>query len=270
MTEVAPITEEEYAHFQQFIYQAAGIDLGPTKKVLVAARLAKRLRHHRLNSFEQYYHLINGNTYPQEKQIAIDLLTTNETYFFREPAHFDFLRNKILSTWKSGRLFRAWSAASSTGEEPYTLAMVLADKLGMTPWEIIASDISTRVLEAARKGHYAMVRTEGIPKDFLRKYCLKGKGSQEGTLLIDRKLREHVHFRQINLNQPLPDIGQFDIIFLRNILIYFDQSTKQAMVKRILQQLKPGGHFFIGHSETMKGINNSIKLVAPTIYQKPV
>ncbi|GAB0077998.1 hypothetical protein TOC8171_34010 [Pseudomonas syringae] len=179
------------------------------------------------------------------------------------------MRQQVLTKVAPGKVFRVWSAASSSGEEPYSLAMTLAEQLGTTPWEVIGSDISTRVLTKARSGHYPMERTETLPHTLLVKYCLKGTGRQEGTFLIDKSLRNRVSFIQVNLNETLPDLGEFDVIFLRNVMIYFDQETKSKVVARLLPRLKPGGYFIISHSESLNGVNDTLKLVAPSIYRKP-
>lgn len=268
------ITDTEFFKFQKLIYQLAGIHLPITKKMLVAGRLGKRLRHYQLPSYNAYYQLINTPGQDAERQIMVDLLTTNETYFFREAGHFDFLRDNVLAHWPRQKNFRAWSAACSSGEEAYTLAMLLMDKLGeTTAWEVLGSDISSRVLETASHGHYPLSAASGIPQDYLRRFCLKGVRAQAGTFLIDKNVRQHVSFRQVNLNESLPALGQFDLILIRNVLIYFNQETKQAILQRILPLLKSGGYCFIGHAESLLGVNspdihNSLTLVAPTIYRK--
>jgi chemotaxis protein methyltransferase CheR len=267
--DAAPLKDGEFQQFQAWLYRAAGINLTPAKKALVAGRLFKRLKHHRLNSYGDYFQLIMGHDASAELQVALDLLTTNETYFFREPKHFDFLRQQVLPKVTPGKTFRLWSAASSSGEEAYSLAMTLADGLGSTPWEIIGSDISSQVLAKARSGHYPLARTRTIAQPLLVKHCLKGTGSQEGTFLIERSLRERVHFMQINLNQALPNIGEFAVIFLRNVMIYFDQDTKRKVVARMLPLLKPGGYFIVSHSESLNGISDALKLISPSIYRKP-
>ncbi len=259
----------EFEQFRAWLHRTAGISLAPSKKALVFSRLSKRLHQRGLSSFGDYFRLIMQATETVELQTALDLLTTNETYFFREPKHFDFLRTQVLPKVQPGRTFRVWCAASSSGEEPYSLAMTLADGLASTPWEIIASDISSRVLVKARHGHYPMERVDNIPKHLLSKYCLKGTGSHEGTLLIERKLRDQVQFMQINLNTALPKIGEFDVVFLRNVMIYFDMDTKREVVARILPLLKPGGYFFVSHSESLNGITDSLNLITPSIYRKP-
>ena len=265
----ATLRDDEFNQFRTWLHRTAGINLSDAKKALVSGRLSKRLKHHDLASYGDYFRLISQSTEAAELQIALDLLTTNETYFFREPKHFDFLRGQILPKAQAGKTFRLWSAASSSGEEPYSLAMTLADGLSSTPWEIVASDISTRVLEKARSGHYDMERAHHIPQSLLSKHCLKGTGSQEGTFMIERSLRSRMQFMQINLNTTLPKLGEFDVIFLRNVMIYFDIDTKRQVVARMLPFLKPGGYFIVSHSESLNGITDVLKLVSPSIYRKP-
>ena len=268
LSEAVPITDQEFLQFQKLIYQAAGINLAPSKKALVCGRLSSRLRMRAVNSYGEYYRLLVSGEEPAEMQIAIDLLTTNETHFFREPKHFDFLRQHIAAGVKPGCTYRVWSAACSSGEEPYSIAMVLADCLGDGPWEVVASDISTRVLDKARIGHYSQARAKNIPRHYLMAYCLKGIGRQKDTFLIDKMLRGRVQFMQINLNESLPRIGEFNVIFLRNIMIYFALETKQLVVRRMLPLLKPNGCFIVGHSESLNGVVDGLSLVAPSIYKK--
>jgi len=263
-----PLTDQEFQQFQKFIYEVAGISMSPAKKALVSGRLAKRLKAHGCHSYGEYFRLVmdgKGN----ELQMAVDLLTTNETYFFREPKHFDFLRNTILPGLPSTRPVRIWSAASSSGEEPYTIAMVLDDVLGSRAWEVIGSDISQRVLERAQSGHYVMERGHDIPVNLLSRYCLKGIGQYEGTFLVSQELRNRVKFSQINLNQALPKMGEFDVIFLRNVLIYFNNDTKGQVVARVLETLRSGGYFFVSHSESLNGVTHGLTMIKPSVYRKP-
>jgi chemotaxis protein methyltransferase CheR len=264
------ISDREFAQFQLFIFEAAGITLSNTKKALVSGRLAKRLNHFQLDSYGDYFRLISSGKEPDEVQMAIDLLTTNETYFFREPQHFEFMKSELPKDVQYAKPVRVWCAAASTGEEPYSIAMLLEDCLGSLgrPWEIVASDISMRVLERAATGHYSNLRTAGIPPQYLRKYCLKGTGKQAGTILVKRNLREQVQFRQINLNSALPQLGTFDFIFLRNVLLYFNLQTKRQVVKRVLSMLKPGGWIFISHTETLHDISDAVDAVRPATYRK--
>jgi len=263
----ATLNDTEFTHFQQMIFNIAGISMAPAKKALVAGRLAKRLKHHGLDSYAAYYQLLSQHK--DEAQVAVDLLTTNETFFFREPRHFDFLRDSILPGHSRGRTFRAWSAASSSGEEAFTLAMVLADCMGETPWEILGSDICTRMLDRARTGLYPMERIRGVPPAALRAHCLKGIGSQEGCFMIAPALRRRVQFAQVNLNEKLPDVGEFDVIFLRNVMIYFQTETKRQVVARLLTKLRPGGFFIVGHSENLNGLVHGLETLRPSIYRKP-
>lgn len=264
----ATISDQEFSQFQKLIYQLAGIHMSEAKKALVCGRLAMRLSEYSLDSYGEYFDLITDKNNADELQVAVDLLTTNETYFFREPKHFDFLRTSILSGHKPGRNFRVWSAACSSGEEPYSIAMVLADHFGDGQWEVVASDISTRVLEKARTGCYPLERTTGISHEHLSRYCLKGVASRKNTLRVDEKLRSRVNFMQVNLNQSLPPMGDFDLIFLRNVMIYFDQETRRQVMRRILPQLRPGGHFMISHSESLNGVVDTLQVLAPSIYLK--
>lgn len=266
----ASISRQEFDRFRQLIFDQAGITLADSKMRLVTGRLAKRLRHHGLKSYGEYLRrLAQGGLGAGEMQTMVDLLTTNETHFFRESAHFEFLQQEVLSGLTPGRGVRIWSAACSTGEEPYSLAMTCAETLGEGPWEVLGSDINTSVLAKARSGHYSMDRARGIPQPLLKRYCLKGKGSQEGTFLIIPELRRRVTFKQLNLNASLSLRQPYDVIFLRNVMIYFSLATKQAVVARMLPLLKPGGHFVVGHSESLNGVTDELQLVKTTIYRKP-
>lgn len=265
---ITSISDREFGNFQRFIFDAAGITLTSAKKALVSGRLAKRLHARQLDTFAAYFELLTSGEDAAEVQTAVDLLTTNETYFFREPKHFDLLRDTAAQATGNAP-FRVWSAASSTGEEAYSMAMVLADTLGSRPWEVMGSDISTRVLERARVGHYPLERGRHIPPPYLKRFCLKGIDAQAGTLLVQRELRQRVSFTQVNLNGPLPQLGSFDVIFLRNVMIYFNGDTKRQVVARVLAPLKRGGLFCIGHSETLNDVTDALVQVAPSIYRKP-
>lgn len=265
--EMLPLSEKEFRQFQSMIYQAAGINLSDTKRSLVSGRLAKRIRQQSLRSYGEYFQLLMRER--EEFQVAVDLLTTNETYFFREQKHFDFLRDRILPQIRCQASIRIWSAACSSGEEPYSIAIQLTETLGQRAWEVFGSDISTRVLEQAASGLYSMGEVEDVPRGLLSKYFLKGIGSQEGKVLVDPLISNRVRFLQINLNDTLPALGEFDVIFLRNVMIYFDLETKKKVLRRVLSQLRPGGYFFVSHSESLNGVTDALQLVKPSIYQKP-
>jgi chemotaxis protein methyltransferase CheR len=262
------ITDAEFTGFQRFIYEAAGISLSAAKKQMVSGRLAKRLSALGLPAYTQYLALLKSGKSPGEVQTAIDLLTTNETFFFREPKHFEMLHRLATSARERGSPLAVWSAACSTGEEPYSIAMVLAECMPDLHWSVSGSDISDRVLQRARVAHYPLSRAQHIPQTYLKRFCLKGRGEQEGTLLVERSLRGQVTFQRLNLNEDTSSMGRFDVIFLRNVLIYFNPETKRRVVERVLSHLKPGGHFFIGHSETLNEVNSSVLQLAPSIYRK--
>jgi len=264
------ISDREFGLFQKLIYDKAGISLSDAKRSLVVSRLNKRLRELELDTFEQYFNIVVSKNSERELQYTINMLTTNETYFFREQQHFDFLKQKILPRIKSTSGFSVWSAASSTGEEAYTTAMVIADSLAISGnWKIIGTDINHDVLEQARCGLYPITEKGKIDKHYLAKYCLKGVRAQEGMLLIDKKLKNHVSFEALNLVGTWQrDLSDFDLVFLRNVMIYFDTETKKRLINRIADRLKIGGHLFIGHSETINRLTDRFKIVQPSICQR--
>lgn len=263
---IRPITDVEFGRFRELIHQIAGISLNPSKKIMVGGRLTKRLVHHGLATYGDYFRLVNSSEFPEEKQIMVDLLTTNETFFFREPAHFEFFRDQLLKNLQTDHA-RLWSAACSSGEEVYTLAMLMAEHW-RHGWSILGTDVSHRMLKLASRGHYPLARTSGIPPGLMRKYCWRGVRTQANTLLIDKSLRERTEFRFLNLTEKLPSIGRFQVIFLRNVLIYFDSETKREVVQRIAAALEPGGYLFTSHTETLHGIDAGLETVRPSIYRK--
>jgi chemotaxis protein methyltransferase CheR len=199
---ISVLNDQEFKQFSDLIYRIAGISMSPAKKPLITSRLAKRLKHHQLASYGDYFRFITSARGKEELQEAVDSLTTNETHFFRELKHFDFLRQRIIPARQVGKGLRIWSAACSSGEEPYSIAMVLDELLGKEPWEVVASDISTRVLDKARSGLFPIERLPEIPKPYLTRYCLKGVDEHDGTLLIEKSLRDRVRFISHNLIHP--------------------------------------------------------------------
>ncbi len=267
-TRAFAISDKEFELFRKFIYEQAGITLTPAKKPLVVGRLNKRLRFYNHQNFGQYYNYIHDQD-AEELQIAIDLLTTNETYFFREEKHFEYLAQHLKAHPPGNSTLRVWSAASSSGQEAYTLAMVLAETLGANAnWEIVGTDISTRVIEKARAGIYPMTETQKIPQEYLRKYCLKGVRKHDGFFLVDESLKRHVEFRHMNLLDKWERLGQFDVVFLRNVMIYFDTPTKKTLAERIAKHMQPQAHLYIGHSESLNGVTNVFRALRPSIYMK--
>jgi chemotaxis protein methyltransferase CheR len=262
------LTANEFDWLRRFLFERTGIELKDGKEPMVMGRLDRRLRHHGMSSYAQYLQVLaQGDA--AEVQMAVDLLTTNETYFFREPQHFDFLRDLYAGRRAPAEPIRVWSAASSSGEEAYTIAMVLASTLPAgQAWEIVGTDISTRVLETARRGMYPIEASAKIPRPFLRDYCLRGRDDYEGFLAIDRGLRGRVVFREANLTDVPEDLGMFDVIFLRNVMIYFGPDTKQRLVSRVVRMLRPGGHLLVSHSETLSGMQSGLEMVRPSIYRR--
>jgi len=265
---VPELSDNEFMLFKNLMYTRVGIALSNEKKRLIVSRLLKRLRILNVKSFKKYFDLIKEDK--DEMQLAIDLLTTNETYFFREKIQFDYVIDHILPNYQKYSAFNLWSAASSTGEEAYSASMILAEYFGLGGrWQVLGTDINTDVIRRATEGLYPSKAAENIPHPYLVKYCLKGVRSNEGTLLMNRMLKHHTKFKIMNLIEGWPsDMRHFDIIFLRNVMIYFDKSNRQKLVGRIAQRLNPRGYLIIGQSESLNSISSRFKLVAPSIYQR--
>lgn len=267
---VLELSAQEFDWICRFLYERTGIALKDGKQAMVMGRLENRLRRLQLAHYQQYFSLLGRPGYEEETRLALDLLTTNETYFFREPRHFEFLR-EVIDGIRGNSSFRIWSAASSSGEEAYTAAMVIADQGRLSRWEITGTDISERMLEKARLGLYPMQQSERIPSAMLKRFCLRGKEEYEDFFMIDPVLRQRVNFLSVNLIQPLPpSLGEFDLIFLRNVMIYFDLPTKQKLLRQMLSHLKPGGYLLVSHSETLNGVSNELKMLFPSVYQREV
>ncbi len=266
------ITEKEFERFRALVYKESGISLGPHKQSFLVSRLAKRLHALDLRSFQQYYELVTSDPSGAEFARMLDLISTNKTEFFREPAHFEFLRDCILPELKETKQIRVWSSACATGEEPYSIAITLFESVtDPTDWSfrILASDLSTRVLEKAANGMYEEDRIRHLPTAVARRHFLRGKGARAGLVRVKPHLAAVVKFRRINLmNERFPIKSPLDVIFCRNAMIYFDRPTQEAVVKKFCHYLKPRGYLFIGHSETLQWVTNSFEPVAPTIYRK--
>lgn len=258
----------QFDSIRRWLYQHTGIHLNDSKHTLVSGRLNKRLRDLGLQDYGSYLRLL-ADPHSDEQQVAINLLTTNETYFFREPKHFEFLQDRILNQPNTGRTeFRIWSAAASSGEEAYTIALVLAERLGLNGrWSILGTDINTDVLRQARRGIYAIGDAEKIPPNLLKAYCQKGRGRDAGLFRFSREIRAKLELRQHNLTLPMAHEARFDLVFLRNVLIYFNVPDKQKIVQNILQCLKPGGWLLVGHSESITGYDARLKQLQAGCYQ---
>lgn len=266
-----------FAKFQSLIYSESGIWLGPHKRALLTSRLARRLRLLGLTTMREYFHLVSQPDQQHERSLMLDCITTNETHFFRESRHFDYLAQQVFPHWKqdadTGKRTRhvsIWSAGCSTGEEPYSLAMLalkhLPPEAGWV-WQILASDISTRVLEKARTATFPIAKAHEIPKEYLHAHMLKGTGESTGSMRVMPDVQKIVRFARINLfADSYPVQGSFDLIFCRNVLIYFDERSKEKVIAGLLRHLSPSGLLFVGHCEHLCGILPEIKLIAPTVY----
>ena len=265
------IADQEMIELIDLIYRHSGIVLTPDKKSMVSSRLNKRLRANRLNSFEEYLELLRSSDLGTiESTIMIDEITTNKTDFFREKQHFEFivevmLPDLALSDWS---VLNIWSAGCSTGEEPYTLAMILADYFSTgRNFNITATDLSTQALEVAQLAVYPNQAGKAIPLPFRQKYTLNGKGAQAGRFRIVPELRDRVRFKHLNLMDRSWDVpNALNMIFCRNVMIYFDKPTRTNLVSRFRRHLKSNGYLFIGHSESLAEMAHSFVQVRPTIY----
>ncbi|HOE40635.1 MAG TPA: CheR family methyltransferase [Rhodoferax sp.] len=265
-------SDREFKRISEIMYEAAGLSFNDSKKPLIQSRLAPRIQRMGLASFGDYIALLEDESQAAEFQMAVDMLTTNETYFFREPRHYDLLEQELTAR-KSRAPLAIWSAAASFGDEAYSTAMLLSDmqvqgRVG-PDWSILATDISHRVLLSAKEAVYPADRLRAVSPERLKRYCLRGDGESEGQVLIQDKIRQRVQFGRLNLCQPIDGVGPFDIIFLRNVLIYFDIPTKIEVVDRVLTTLRPGGLFFLGTAEGRVACKTPLLTVQPGAFRKP-
>ena len=278
------LSDSEFRQFRELIYKQTGINLSEAKRQMIKTRLQKRLRHYEFENFQRYYDLVRSQgEQGEELATLINCITTNKTDFFREPHHFDYLTQKIVpelaARAKAGEIaprLKIWHAGCSTGEESYTLGIALSEAFakigGGWDYRQLASDIDTEVLAKAERGVYDTERTSTISPDLLRRYFLRGAGAKSDLVQAKRELRERITFRQINFQAekwPLQTGTQFDIIFCRNVVIYFDKPTQKRLFARFENLLRPGGWLFIGHSESLLGISDSFVSLGRTIYQLP-
>lgn len=268
------LSDHEFNQLSALVYRECGIKLPISKKVMLESRLNKRLRPLKLSSFTDYIRLLNTEAGMKVELIhMIDVVTTNKTDFFREPHHFTFLEEHILRNLpRDKQSLKVWSAACSSGEEPYTLAMVLEDFTRTNSrfqYEVFGSDISTAMLQKAALAIYPAERVSLIPGEVKKRYLLKSKNIEKPTVRIAPALRKKVRFERINfMDAILPVEDMFDIIFCRNVLIYFDRKTQLEVLRKLLNNLRTGGHLFIGHSESVYQQDLPIVQVKPTIYKK--
>lgn len=262
--------DSEFEFIRTLVYERSRISLGPDKRELVTARLGKRLRATNTETLGDYCRLLQSPAAGDELSNLIDVISTNHTFFFREQAHFDFLRNRAVPEFAGGGRFQVWSAAASSGEEAYSTAITLAECLPQTPWHIEGTDISHRIIARAAAGIYRDETVERLPAGKIRSCFQKGYGPQEGNYRVKPVLRDRVTFRQLNLLEGEPPFREpFHVIFCRNVMIYFDRPTQEELVSRLTRRLVPGGYLFVGHAESLTNIRHTLKPVQPAVYQRP-
>ena len=268
--------ENEFEFIRGLVYEHSRINLGPDKRELVSARLGKRLRATNLTSVSDYCNLLKTRNDGEELAHLIDAISTNHTFFFREIAHFDFLQNTVIPEMKARAQqerwsqFNVWSAACSSGDEPYSIAITLDENLGATwPWRIEATDISNRILEKASAGIYREETVSKLEPARVRRHFQRGHGPQQGNYRVKTALQSGIKFQQLNLLEgPPPFKDLFQVIFCRNVMIYFDRPTQEELVQKLTQHIVPGGYLFVGHSESLTGIRHSLQTVHPAIYRR--
>jgi len=257
----------------RLVYEKSGITLHDDKRALITARLQKRVKQGGFGGFTDYLKHVEADASGDELTTLLDAIATNHTAFFRESQHFDFLRDVVLpplAARGNGAVILGWSAACSTGEEPYNIAMACFDRLGDEAGRrvrLLASDMSTKALKAARSGVYRAERVEEVPIEVLRRHFQKGLGAQDGTVRVSPQVRQIVEFRQINL-LDVPPGPPFDFIFCRNVMIYFDAVVQQRVVQALERRLTPGGYLFISHSESLNRTTHGLTWIAPAVYRR--
>ncbi len=265
------LSDRDFQRVRSTLYEQVGIDLRG-KESLVEARLAKQLRTLKLKSFKEYLQYVEDDSSGTALTNMVDALTTNHTTFLREPQHFDFLRKRVLPEFALHSDFRIWSAACSSGEEPYSIAFTLIDGTDgefLSKASILATDISTKVLAIAQKGIYDADRFRNVPIDQMRRHLLKGVETATPKYMIKPASKTLVHFQRLNLMEDFANLGMFSVIFCRNVMIYFDRLTQENLVNRLAARLQPGGYLFIGHAESLNGIRHPLEYVMPAVYRKP-
>ncbi len=264
------LSDDTFGEFAALMHSAVGLSLGAPKKALVASRLGPHIQRLGLQSYDEYLALIRDGSEPAEFQIAVDLLTTHETYFFRERKHFELLESELAKS--PARSVSVWSAACSYGDEAYSVAMLLSDMEAQgrarAGWSVLATDVSEKVLREAREAVFPSDRLRKVSQQQLKRYCLRGEGDAEGLVALREELASRVAFGLLNLCEPIDVPGPFDVIFLRNVLIYFDAATKAAVVEAVLAQLRPGGLFFIGTAEGRLSSRVPLQVLAPGAYRR--
>lgn len=266
--EARDLTVTEFRRYQEYLLSELGIRLADSKIALVRGRLHSRIRKLGLGSYEEYFALATGAGNREELAIMIDRLTTHETRFFREMVQFKWLLGIASDFRGEGRAYRVWSAACSSGEEAYSIAMILSESPGGTGWEVFGTDVSELAVRKAETGLYEIRKEQDIPEEYLKRYCLRGVGSMAGYFTIKPELKRRVTFVQMNLMEPEKRQGLFDVVFLNNVMIYFDQAARVQVVKMVEERIRPGGHLIIGASESLNGITEGFQWIRQSIYRK--
>ena len=264
------LTADEFRQISDLAYERFGLDLKRGKEALVASRLGKKLRKLGFATFAEYHRHVLADSTGDALVELIDALTTNHTSFLRERAHFEFLRRAVNEEFAGVSQLRVWSAACSSGEEPYSIAMCLAEALNKSAgrqFRILATDISTRVLEAARRGVYPASRFDDVPEPWRRAHLLRGQGESEGFYKVKPALAQKIEFARLNLIEPFPNRGLSHVIFCRNVMMYFDKATQQDIVQRLSAHLERGGYLLVGHSESLTGVEHGLQYVRPATYR---
>ena len=261
-------SREHFDHLRQICISHTGIQVPDIKQEMFYARLTKRLRALKLPDFDTYIQLLEKD-WNHEGGDFINALTTNLTSFFREAHHFEFLREKVIpALGREDRPFKIWSAGCSTGEEPYSISMTLADHMPANhPYEILATDLDTDVLRKGMAGIYASERVDNLPLDMKKRHLMKGRGRHEGQVRVLEHLRKPIDFRQLNLVKPFRLDDMFRVIFCRNVVIYFDRETKARLVGCFVDHLLPGGYLIMGHSESLHGVEPRLESLGNTVYR---
>ena len=268
----ANIDTATFEQFVNLIYQRAGIKLGPHKRALVSSRLGKRMRVLGISDYDQYFDIVQNDSTESELVALLDAISTNVTHFYREERHFDVLADLVRNWEQAGqRRFRLWCSAASTGEEPYTIGITLAETLqSLQDTKILATDISTKVLETARRGVYDQQRVSKIPPKMRSKYFSSLRQSDGTAFQVAPRIKEMITFARLNLAEPpFPMRGPLDVIFCRNVMIYFDNPVRKRLLDEMYRLLKPGGYLMVGHAESLSGLLSEFQSVAPSIYTKP-
>ena len=259
------ISTQEYQKFVKLIFEEIGITLSEHKQTLIESRFYKRMVHCEIESFSEYYELCLSDY--AEKIEMLNMITTNETYFFREVDHFKFLKNYLVD-YSGATKVKIWSAASSVGAEAYSIAMVCDTVLAPNKWEVLGTDINNHVVKKARMRLYQLTWSEKIPKELRQKYCLKGKGKYEGMFLINRDLAKNVKFQTNNLLEANLELGSFDIVFLRNVLIYFNDATRKKVIENIMVNMKVGSYLIISQTENLNALNiDALEQVESSVFK---